>query len=354
MYSNDNPPLIKHLKMNKKSFLRYQLIDKYLKRNLGPTYVQLAEQVNEELSELNVEEEDGKLKMKYTVTDRMIRIDIEEMQNIYPVTILKKNGRLYYENREDSIDNVDLRDEDKHVLGLAVQTFNMYKGTPFFEKFDDIITRIMTNSILRKITKRNSKKFIQIGEMHGDTGQQWLEKIYEAISEEKTLKVHYVNYGEKASIRTISPYLLKEYRNKWYLIAYVHEVSRPEKTLLMNLSRIEKIEDSIEQFIIDKGFDPDDYFKFCLGVFHMHGTEPIDVKLKLKGSIIKLVLEDKIHPTQEIITKTDDELIVRFRVYNTPELKNLIMSYGKNCEVIEPLTLRKEIKESLMLAINNY
>lgn len=329
--------------INKKSFLRYKLIDQQLKRNRGINFAELTEAVNEELRQLEDDSMSGK-ETKYTVSERMIRNDIEEMQNIFPVSITKKNGKLFYENKEDSIDNFNLGEEDKRIIELALQTFELYKGTPFFEKFDDVVTRVMTNSIFRKISKKDNKRFIQIGEMYNNTGQQWLEKIYTAITERQPIKIYYTNYGESSSIRNCSPYLLKEYRNKWYLIGYVHEIKKPEKTLVMKLSRIQKIEDSSELFIDDPKFHAEDFFKYALGVFHMHGVEPIDVHLKITGSIIKLISEDKIHSTQEIISKNENEMVIKIQVYNTPELKNLILSLGENCEIIEPKILKEEIK----------
>lgn len=332
--------------INKKSFSRYKLIDQQLRRNRGITFSELTLIVNEELANLE-EYSEGKKTKKYKVSDRMIRIDIKEMQNVYPVTIINTKGRLYYEDKEDSIDNFNLRDDDKRIIDLALQTFDLYKGTPFFEKFDDVITRIMTNSVFRKISKKDNRNYIQIGEMYNDTGQQWLERIYTAITEKNTLKLHYVNYGEKSSIRTCSPYLLKEYRNKWYLIGYMHEINKNDKTLVMKLSRIQKIEDSTELYIEDPNFHAEDFFKYCLGVFHMHGVEPVDVVLKITGTIIKLLSEDKIHSTQEIISKSENEMILKIKVYNTLELQNLILSFGDNCQVLEPQILRDTIKERI-------
>jgi predicted DNA-binding transcriptional regulator YafY len=339
--------------INKKSFFRYKLIDQQLRRNKGMSFAELTEAVNEELRLLE-DDAISSNERKYTVSERMIRNDIEEMQNIFPVIITKKNGKLFYQNKEDSIDNFNLREEDKRIIELALQTFELYKGTPFFEKFDDVITRIMANSIFRKISKRDNKKFIQIGEMYNNTGQQWLERIYTAIAERNTIKIHYTNYGESSSIRNCSPYLLKEYRNKWYLIGYIHEAKKLEKTLVLKLSRIQKIEDSNELFIDDSKFVADDFFKYSLGVFHMHGVEPIDVQLKITGSIIKLISEDKIHSTQEIISKNKNEMIIKIKVYNTPELKNMILSFGENCEILEPFYLKNEIKDVIIKMQVNY
>jgi len=138
-------------------------------------------------------------------------------------------------------------------------------------------------------------------------------------------------------------YLLKEFRNVWYMVASVKEMQHKGGTNLFKLNRIQKIEPCDEIYKIDEKFSAEDYFKYSLGVFHVHAAEPIEVKLKFNKHLIPLISETKIHPSMEIISKTDEEMIVTFTVYNTIELKNKILSYGANAEVLSPIELREEI-----------
>ncbi len=78
-------------------------------------------------------------------------------------------------------------------------------------------------------------------------------------------------------------------------------------------------------------------------MFHVHAAEPIEVKVKFNKNLIPLISETKIHPSMEIISKTEEEMVVTFTVYNTIELKNKILSYGANAEVLSPKELRNEI-----------
>lgn len=122
---------------------------------------------------------------------------------------------------------------------------------------------------------------------------------------------------------------------------------KKEGTRLYRLTRIQQIEQSEEPYFIDKSFSPEHYFKYSLGVFHNHYQKPIEVKLRFKSFLIPLICETKIHPSMKIISQTEDELIIMIEVYNTIELKNLILSYGADVEVMSPTELREEIKDSL-------
>ena len=323
----------KVMPISKNARKRFILIDGILKSHKRYSIKEIAEKVNEQL------EEDGFA----VVSERMIYNDIQMMQEEYPVNIIKKDGKYQYETRDESITNEILDQKDRELIEMALQTFSIYKGSGLFEKFDDVITRLMAGSVLRRLNKSDHKKYIQIGELTGKTGQEWIEVIYDAIVNYRTLKIHYKPYAGETKIRTISPYLLKEYRNVWYMVACANETKHKGGTNLFKLNRIQKIEYCEETFVIDDKFSAEDYFKYSLGVFHIHGAEPIEVKLKFNKNLIPLISETKIHPSMEIISKSEDEMIITFTVYNTIELKNKILSFGANAEVLSPKELREEI-----------
>lgn len=339
--------------LSKNAFERYKIIDRKLRsRKDGFTIMELTKLVNQELIMFDRKTNPD---ISQEVTDRMIRNDLKNMPDIYPVEIVKRNGKYCYETSEDSIDNINLKEEDKTAITLAMGVFARFNGTPIYDKFSDAVTRILASSVLRKINTTDTKRYIQVAEVSEHSGIEWIETIYNAIVERRTLKLHYKSFGDRPSVKIISPYMIKEYRNKWYLIAYVHDKEKGGIILLHRLSRIIKIEESEESFEEDRTFDGNKYFKYTLGVYHKHGEEPIHVKLKLYGSsIIKILSEDKIHHTQELILISPEEAILDLHVYASPELNTFIMSYTENIEVIEPTSLRDELKKKLTSSLSRY
>ena len=323
---------------------RHIIIDKLLKSPRGYTIKQIWDYVSEQMAM-----EGGK-----DVSDRMIYNDIKVMRELYNVSIISPNGYFKYENRDDSIENVILNEKDKELMEMALQTFSIYQGSGLFEKFDDVITRVMAGSVLRRLKKEDHRKYIQIGEMVDKTGQEWIEIIYNAIIEQKALRIYYKPYGKEQKIRTISPYLLKEYRNLWYMVAHAKEITKNGSTNLFKLNRIQKIETADDLYVVDDNFSGDDYFRYTLGVFHKHGEEPIEVRLKFFKELIPLISENKIHPSMEIISKNEEEMEVSFMVYNTIELKNKILSFGASAEVLGPVELRDEIRDVIKRSLLIY
>ncbi len=328
---------------SKNALFRYKILDGLLKNRNGYTVAELTDRVNEELA---VFQEDDKADK--SVSTRMIRMDLENMMEIYPIQIAKEDKKYKYESSDDSIDNINLSEQDKTAISLAVGVFARFNGTPLYDKFSDAVTRILANSVIRKINTTDTRKYVQVAEAQSNSGIESLETIYNAIVDKKALLITYKSFGKKSAERVMSPYMLKEFRNKWYMIAYVHDSSWDEKTLVHKINRIIDIKETNVPYHQDPSFDGEKYFKYTLGVFHRHNEEPIDVKLKLRGkAVVRLFSEDKIHSTQELIPISEEEATLEMRVYNTPELESLILGYAEAIEVIEPHALRTEIINKL-------
>jgi predicted DNA-binding transcriptional regulator YafY len=335
--------------VSKKALIRYRILNQFLQNNNGYTIKDLTEKVNWEMEKLESDD-----KASYAVSDRMIRMDLENMMEVFPIEIIKKGSKYYYENAEDSIDNINLSEGDKTAITLAMGVFSRFNGTPIFDKFSDAITRILASSVMRRINTPDTRKFIHMAEVPEHSGVEWLEKIYESIVEKKSLILHYRSFGEKTSSKVVSPYLLKEYRNKWYMIACIHGKDS-DNILMYKLSRIFDIQESVEKYTEDPLFDANKYFKYTLGVFHKHGEEPIDVKLKIRGKgLIKLLSEDKIHPTQDLIPINEGECYLEMKVFNSPELETFILGYGEYIEVVEPIELKNKLIKRINSSLDNY
>jgi predicted DNA-binding transcriptional regulator YafY len=329
---------------NKNNQKRYKLIESLLLSRKGYTAIEILEKVNQSLIQDS----------EHTVKKRCIYNDLEAIKNEGIEIEKLKGGRLRYTDPTDTIWKTSLIAEEKALMEIGLKAFEVFKGSLLFEKYNDIITRLMSGNILRALDKTDTAKIIQIGDNEGAIGHEWLEILYNAIVKKKTLVLKYKKYGKESDERVISPYLLKEYRNVWYLLAYSEKNKPNPGTNVFKLQRIESLTESNEEFFTDTNFDPELYFKFCLGVFHQHQKEPISVKLKATGYMVAILMEKPIHHSMEIISKNENELVVSFSVYYTQELINLILSYGPLVEVESPSNLREEIKLSIQSSMTLY
>jgi predicted DNA-binding transcriptional regulator YafY len=56
----------------------------------------------------------------------------------------------------------------------------------------------------------------------------------------------------------------------------------------------------------------------------------------------------------KVLRETDEGIEVTLYVFNTVELKNLVLSFGDHCKVLSPVSLQEEIKLTLQQSLAQY
>lgn len=315
--------------------LRFNVIDKLLKKDKGYTVQEITSHVNSVLEGVGIK-----------VDKRTIYSDLDDLREKYELNILKLGVKYKYADPNDGYRKPRANASDKETLALGLEAFASLKHLSFFDKFSDVVNRLLVGNLYDGIKDEEKKRIIQIGESYNSTGYQYIEKIYQAIKNKKAIRVLYTNNAGVTNWRVISPYILKEYRNQWYMVGYTKDSSRKPSSSVFALSKIDSLT-ILDQasYLIDESFNADDYFKYSLGVYHDLYNKPIVVKLKFTGAIhVQRLKSYKLHSTMEVISMTDNEIVVSMKVYNHPELKELILGYKNEVEVLEPSDLRDEIK----------
>ncbi len=315
--------------------LRFNVIDKLLKKDKGYSVKEITSHVNSVLEGEGIK-----------VDKRTIYSDLDDLREKYELNILKVGVRYKYADPNDGYRKPRANASDKETLALGLEAFASLKHLSFFDKFSDVVNRLLVGNLYEGIKDDEKKRIIQIGESYNSTGYQYIEKIYQAIKNKKAIRVLYTNNAGVTNWRVISPYILKEYRNQWYMVSYTKDSSRKPSSSVFALSKIDSLT-ILDQasYVIDVSFNADDYFMYSLGVYHDLYKEPIVVKLKFTGAIhVQRLKTSKLHSTMELISMTDNEIVVSLEVYNSPDLTALILGFKNEVEVLEPEILRDEIK----------
>ncbi len=326
--------MLKRIK-SKDQGLRFDIIDKLLKKRKGHTVKEITTHVNNALEGEGIK-----------VDQRTIYSDLNDLRDKYKLNILKEGSRYKYADPNDGYRKPRAESKDKEMLALGLEAFASLKHLSFFNKFSDVVNRLLVGNLYEGIKDEEKKRIIQIGESYNGSGYHYIEKIYHAIKNKIAIRMLYTNNAGVTNWRIISPYILKEYRNQWYMVAYTKDSSRGPSSSVFALSKIESFT-LLDQavYVIDESFNADDYFKYSLGVYHDLYKKPIIVKLKFTGAIhVQRLKTSKLHSTMEVISMTDNEIVVCMEVYNSSDLTALILGFKNEVEVLEPEILRKEIK----------
>ncbi len=168
---------------------------------------------------------------------------------------------------------------------------------------------------------------------------RWLEDVAQAMSEGKQIELEYKKFGDELTTqRTLSPYCLKMYRHRWYLLA---DDGGMEKTFALD-DRLQGVKILKESFILPKEFDAASLFRDAYGIT-MTGT-PETVKIKTYGPETFYWRSVPIHLSQKEIETGEDYSVFSFYLYPlAPEFIHALLGHGATIEVLEPASLRETL-----------
>jgi predicted DNA-binding transcriptional regulator YafY len=289
--------------------------------------------------------------------ERTIDKDIYDMRNdnglayYAPIRYDKAQGGYYYEDPEYSIDNLPLKQDEIEALAFASSLLNQFRNTSLFNQFSGALQKIVDAVNIRKSNVHFTHyDFIDFERVPYVKGSEFLNIIIEAIRDKKSLDLHYQSFDQEIPVdHTIYPYLLKEYRNRWYVIG-LHEKYNEIRTF--GLDRIISVESSLRPFK-DKNFNPQDFFKYTIGIISPQGKPP-DIIFALKKRQAQYLITQPIHESQELISENEEEIIFRIKVHPTYELINIFMGYGPDLRIIEPADTRNELIGMIQKTLKQY
>jgi len=283
------------------------------------------------------------------ITDKQVRNDFERMTKVFGAKIIHDNQHYYtYQDQNFTISKFPITEEDADVLHLVSMTLQPFSTTSIRKKYNSVVDKIFkgidTTQKIANSTQREEFNFIQPEVSYGYTGYQWIESIFKAILNKTPIEIIYQKIGEEPTKKVLSPYILKEFRNHWYLIGYDH--LKTKLTKVYALERINEVNIASETYFADPHFDAKGFFKYSFGIFHNYNDKPIKIKLEFYNSFAQQIINHPLMPTQKYkIGKCGKILHVELELYYSYEIVRELLSYGSSVKVISPKSLADEIKE---------
>lgn len=219
------------------------------------------------------------------------------------------------------------------------------------------------NTQLLLDTKRETEaggSYIRSGFEQNLTNIDLLPLFYKAISHQQVLRFAYQPFGQEQFFLIFHPQFIKEYNGRWFVFGEADK--EPYHAFNVALDRIVgevSFIDDVEYISVKKGFYQE-YFKNIIGVTHESGAKVEEVVIRTKTEYQHgLLLTKPLHHSQKETRPfgEHDGLQygeVRLLIEPNRELRGRILQYGEGLEVIEPQSLRDQIKESLEILHNLY
>ena len=320
----------------KNALLRYRVIDRCIRNDFQPF------PSKEKLRQTCEEELYGSVTGQ-NICHSTIEKDIFAMRNEHdaPIAYSKLERGYFYEDKNFSMDDIPLTDSDISAIKAATNILNQFKNTQLFGQFQYAIDKILDRVEMSANKQNYHDDIVHFESQPTVGGNEFLAPILSAIKERKTIQFNYQSFrSETGSVRGLQPYLLKEYRNRWYLIG---KSELKEEIRTFALDRMEELIKLENPFTIDSNFSAEVFFQYSIGITTYDG-QPEKVIIEAEKVLSKYLLSQPLHHTQKLNAVENGKHTFSYLLLPSYELKMLLLGFGKDLKVISPNSLVKDIQ----------
>ncbi len=325
--------------VNRNALIRYKTIDKCLQNRFRKwTLNDLIDACSDALYEY-----EG---IDKGVSKRTVQADIQTMRSDklgYNAPIIVEDRKYYsYADPEYSITNSPLTEQDLNMLNEAVEFMKQFSNFRHFAQLGGMLQK-MEDHIHAQQTQ--TKPVIQFEKNDNLKGLEYLDPLYQAIVKKQALLICYQSFkARRANTFDFHPQLLKEFRNRWFLVG---KREKRKAVLFLALDRIISLEPSEVLYDPLKDFDAGLFFKDAIGVSITAGMKPINVRLKVSPLQTPYVKTKPLHHSQTILEEDTNGMEIGLHVVHNFELEKAILAFGDHIRVIAPAGLRRQIYKRL-------
>lgn len=330
------------MKINQKQFERYKVLHNHLSKSQGKTHKELALCCKDELA------------LQFGPSRRTIMLDLAFFRS-EGAEISCING--YYKFAKPFSLFGILNPDELKLANEIKALFSQYAQLPQISGLEDIHLQIEERINIDSTSK--PEVIVNFEQNNIYTGQKHLIALYNAIKDKKTLKIHFQDFSKSKTEYSISPYMLKEYHNRWHVYGYEHKKG---KIYNLALDRILAIDEaSIFKYREQKANDLA-FLNDIIGFTYLYDAETETyaaletIKIKVELPRANYIRTKPLHHSQQEVSEETSEthLVFTYQLRFNNELFAKLLEFGKDLEILEPLHLREKMIEHIREMARKY
>lgn len=332
----------------KNALIRFRIIDRCLRNSYRP--YPSKEDLRSACEEALFGSEDGANICDSTIEKDMFAM---KMEHDAPIKYSKRDKGYYYTEPDFSINDIPLSEDEIESIKFATNTLIQFRDTAMFREFGFAIDKIFDRVNISKDPNADDiSNLVQFEVAISAKGNEFLAPLLNAIRQRNIVKFEYESFvtGKKKSRETVA-LLLKEYRNRWYLISF--DINK-SSIITYALERMEQLEvtEKIADLKID--FNSEQFFMHAVGITASEQAKLEKVVFKAENVAAKYIQSQPFHQSQIIEKEGKNKTVFSMEVLISEELIRSILSYSGEIEVQKPESLRKMIIERVAKMKENY
>jgi predicted DNA-binding transcriptional regulator YafY len=274
------------------------------------------------------------LEIDESINERTVRADIQTLRDLGATISGHRFTGFAYQKPFSllrSLEEVDTAEMDE-VISFVRQ---MAKSEAAFFELDKLLLQFEQRV---RTAGYSENPFIAFEHVNAKNIER-LDEFYRYVTEQRIREIDYTPFGYKTEKRIVLPVQLREFNNRWTLVAY-----DKEKTAYQNfpLDRIGKVRLSTETFVNVHKFDGENHFKDIIGNTVME--VPLETIIFTMQKRRAFYVETKPwHVSQQKINEDENSMTFEIKIRPNSEFWAKVMEHMEDIEILSPQFLRHEL-----------
>ncbi len=279
------------------------------------------------------------------VSRRTVQLDLQTMRSEklgYNAPIVVFEKKYYtYEDTDYSITNNPLTGQDLSTLTEVVEVLRQFSAFGYLRELTGMVNKLEQH--VQQQRPGAGRSLIHFERNDLLRGLEHIDPLHRAIQQQHPIELTYQSFtAHQPNTFVFHPYLLKEYRNRWFVVGVRN------KGTIQNLAL-----DRIQSFTVlpnitlrtDIGVDLDTYFNDVIGVTKSAHLRPSQIVLRVHKTHLPYILTKPIHHSQKLLREEPEGALLGIKVVLNFELEREILGFGEFVEVLAPTRLRNSISQ---------
>ena len=319
---------------SKHAHIRYNILD-YCFRNKSYTFDELLKLVNEKISDIYPGE---------GISTRTLRDDLKVFRNKefgFGAPLPDKARVLKYDDINFSIAQRPLLEYEQYLLEAAQQLLERFENHPKYDKLAEALIKFQDEEEQNDDTSR----ILYYDHNEEYKGIKYLKPLYLDIKKKQILQITYKGFQDESAIQyEFHPHILKQYNRRWFVFG-LNESRKIEKWSVPLDERLIDFQILEENNYIESNDNWDLFFRSMVGIVRPYNAEVEKVVLRFHNGRENYFKTKPFHPDFDEFFEEDKQDQVWFETIINKELVQQILSYGQDIEVLEPPSLKSQLRD---------
>lgn len=246
------------------------------------------------------------------------------------------------------------RDGISDMFGIVIEceakTYKYYISNPYALCDDSIEQWLFSTLTVHGVLSDSAAVKDRVVLENVPSGLEYLDIILTAIKSNRCILLGYQKFGTEGYEKIVSPYALKLFHQRWYMLAKTQECTMR----LYALDRVQSLSLTDETFEMPKDFSPQDYFAEYFGVLTDNTVPMAHIVIRAHNWTPDYLRTLPLHQSQRELESTEHYTDFSFDLRPTSDFIGQLLSQGSGIEVLEPQELREKMRNLIAENLNRY